>query len=205
MSFLIYLHGFNSSPQSEKACLTQAFFSGLPKQKKPPKVIVPALPSSPLKAIAHVKGLVEELGREELMGFVGSSLGGYYSLYLQHYYSTLTTSHTDKIPKVVLINPAVKPYELLEAYIGENKNIYTGEVYTVEPYHMDDLKSLQVKPIASPLSTYLLTQTGDEVLAFHEAVDLLRGAKMWISSGGSHAFEGFSAALPSIESFLLDA
>jgi predicted esterase YcpF (UPF0227 family) len=188
MKMLIYLHGFNSSPQSEKARITCEYFE---KNSTCLKVYVPMLPPRPENAIQVVDELIRSLGITSIAGFIGSSLGGYYSLYFQHRY---------QLP-VVLINPAIKPYTLLLDYLGENINIYTGECYQIEMIHMAELKSLEVIPIASPDTIFLLTQTADEVLPFQQAVTLLDGAKMWIQSSGSHAFDDFAKVLPAINSF----
>lgn len=188
MKAIIYLHGFNSSPQSEKAQVTREYFE---KHVACYRVHIPALPPGPNDAINVVDELIQSLGRESVVGFIGSSLGGYYSLYLQHRY---------QLP-AVLINPAIKPYELLLDYLGENKNLYTGERYLVETKHIDELKSLEVSHTVLPESLFLLTQTGDEVLPYHQAVDVLDGAKMWIQPEGSHAFENFPAVLPAINCF----
>jgi len=188
MKALIYLHGFNSSPQSEKACLTCEYFE---KNSSYLKVYVPKLPPGPVEAIQVVDSLVQSLGRDSIAGFIGSSLGGYYSLYFQHRY---------QLP-VVLINPAIQPYTLLLDYLGENVNLYTGESYQVEVAHMDELKLLEVSHIPSPDTIFLLTQTADEVLMFQQAVTLLDGAKMWIQPGGSHAFDDFFKVLPAINNF----
>jgi predicted esterase YcpF (UPF0227 family) len=192
---LIYLHGFNSSPQSEKASLTRSYIE----QNSGLSVHVPALPAAPLAAIDVVHQLVKQLGRDNLLGFAGSSLGGFYSLYLQQYYA-----EQNRQPKLVLINPAIRPYELLLDYLGENRNMYTGERYIVDHSHMADLKALAVAPPAYSSHIYLLTQTHDEVLDFQQAVSFLPAAKMWIHAGGSHAFEGYREVLPSMLSFLLD-
>lgn len=188
MRALIYLHGFNSSPQSDKARLLCEYFE---KNASYFKVYVPALPPRPVDAIQVVDELIQALGQKSIAGFIGSSLGGYYSLYFQHRY---------QLP-VVLINPAVQPYTLLLDYLGENVNLYTGECYSVEIGHMDELKSLEVIPMHSPDKIFLLTQTADEVLAFQQAVTLLDGAKMWIQPGGSHAFDDFFKVLPAINNF----
>ncbi len=193
MKTLIYLHGFNSSPQSLKAQLTQRYFD----HNSDIKLHIPALPPAPLEAIAVVQQLVEQQGRENLLGFVGSSLGGFYSLYLQHFYAS-----ADFTPKVALINPALRPYELLLDYLGENQNLYTGERYYVEPSHMQDLESLIVDPQTYRSTIYLLTQTGDEVLDFKQAVESLQGAKMWIGFQGSHAFDDYQKVLPSILKYM---
>jgi predicted esterase YcpF (UPF0227 family) len=193
---LIYLHGFNSSPQSEKARATQEYFE----RNTPISVCVPALPAEPLKAIESVHALVAQIGAENLLGFIGSSLGGFYGLYLQRFYAA---EHV--VPKLVLINPAIRPYDLLLEYLGENQNLYTGERYVVEQSHMADLKSLLVEPSATAGDTYLLTQTADEVLNYQQAVAYLRGARIWVQAGGSHAFDGYAQVLPSIQSFLVDS
>lgn len=183
---LIYLHGFNSSPQSEKAQITRDYFGSTDF-----KVHVPALPPSPRAAIAFVKSLIAEIEPERVCGFVGSSLGGYYALHLHHHYG---------LP-AVLINPAIKPYELLQDYLGENTNLYTGERYLVEAHHMDELKALEVALDPRSQALYVLTQTGDEVLDYREATDRLNGVPMWVQYGGDHAFESFATVLPSIHSF----
>lgn len=188
MKAIIYLHGFNSSPQSDKARITCEYFE---KHSTTFKIYVPVLPPGPKNAIQVVDELVQTLGEDSIAGFIGSSLGGYYSLYFQHRY---------QLP-VVLINPAIKPYELLLDYLGENINLYTGEHYQVEVTHIDELKSLEVSLVPTPNNVFLLTQTGDEVLNYQQAVTSLDGAKMWIQSEGSHAFENFYKVLPSIKYF----
>lgn len=185
---LIYLHGFNSSPQSEKARLTCQFFEA---QSAKLTILVPSLPASPSEAVAKLDTLVQSIGLNNLAGFIGSSLGGYYSLYFQQRYQR----------PVVLINPAIKPYTLLLDYLGENVNLYTGERYIVELTHMDELKALEVTYVKTAQNTFLLTQTGDEVLAYQQAVTHLKGAKMWIQFGGSHGFDDFNKVLPAIKNF----
>ena len=188
MKAIIYLHGFNSSSRSEKAQLTQRFFETTSQAFQ---LYIPQLPSEPKMAIKVLHELAEKLGREAVAGFIGSSLGGYYSLFLHHYYS---------LP-AVLINPAFKPYELLNGYMGENMNPYTGEKYTVEAVHMQQLKSLEESRSIRPNDLYLLTQIGDEILDYREALLGLSGAQTWISSEGNHAFQSYQDVLPSILAF----
>jgi predicted esterase YcpF (UPF0227 family) len=188
---VIYLHGFNSSPKSEKACLTQAFFTS---EACPFELHIASFSTAPLAAIRDIEALVEALGVDNVAGFIGSSLGGYYSLYL----------HKKLSLPAVLINPALRPYELLSEYVGENTNPYTGERYIVESQHMAQLRSLDVGSDFDPQKLYLLTQTGDEVLDFQQAVTTLKGAKSWISAGGDHSFQQYSSVLPSIVQFFTD-
>ncbi|MBO0150403.1 YqiA/YcfP family alpha/beta fold hydrolase, partial [Vibrio sp. Vb2424] len=74
------------------------------------------------------------------MGLVGSSLGGYFSIWF---------SQRFQIPAVV-VNPAVRPFDLLQDYLGENINPYTHEKYFLEPKHMHELKALHLPQVDHP-------------------------------------------------------
>lgn len=123
---------------------------------------------------------------------IGSSLGGFYSLYL----------HVNYALPAVLINPAVRPYELLSDYIGINKNMYTGVEYEVKSEHMEQLLALDVDRTSLKLSQlFLLTESEDETLNYQEAALKLLGAKMYLSRGGDHSYTSFTKHLPTIEHF----
>ena len=191
MKKVIYIHGFNSSPRSEKACLTQAFFLS---EDCPYELEIAAFLSSPSAAILDLECLIESIGVSNIAGFIGSSLGGFYSLYLHRKFS---------LP-AVLINPAMRPYELLQGYLGVNENPYTGERYIIESRHMDELRSLDIGDGFTRDQLYLLTQTGDEVLEFQQAVSALPRIKSWIHAGGDHSFQEYSVVLPSIVQFFIN-
>lgn len=202
MKTVIYLHGFNSSPQSHKAQLTQAYFA---EHCPELSIEIPQLPPSPQEAMAFLDQLIVDLGLQNIAGFIGSSLGGYYSLHLLAKYAPLS-SHGNSL-KAVLVNPALKPYDLLLDYLGENTNYYTEEVYTVLPSHMDELKALELNAeqralLISPDNVFVVTQTGDEVLDYQQALACLPAAKVWVQPGGDHAFLDFEAVLPSLQCFL---
>ena len=199
MKTLIYLHGFNSSPDSHKAQLTKQY---LEQSSSRFHLEIPKLSPEPSQAIDQVKSLVAELGIENVSGFIGSSLGGYYSLYLMSEYISYQSSL-----KAVLINPALRPYELLLDYLGENTNYYSGETYTVLPKHMAELKSLdlsaeQKAEFVHPDKIFVLTQTKDEVLPYQQALDCLPGARVWVQAGGDHSFCHYERVLPAIQDFL---
>ncbi|MEH6626122.1 MAG: YqiA/YcfP family alpha/beta fold hydrolase [Motiliproteus sp.] len=183
----VYIHGFNSSPQSFKARLLVQWFAD---QGREDEVIVPSLSHWPAKAMATLETLINQ-HPERTIVLLGSSLGGYYSTYLAEKYGL----------QAVLINPAVRPYKLLEDLLGENENIYTQERYQLTRHHLDQLLALKCETLKD-LSLYLLlTQTGDEVLDYQQGVAFYQGAEMIIQPDGSHGFDDFETMLPRIEAF----
>ncbi|MGR3044769.1 esterase YqiA [Vibrio vulnificus] len=177
-SLLLYIHGFNSSPLSIKANLMREYCE----QHRPDiKVVVPQLPSFPQAAAECLLEIVQQHKTTRRIGLVGSSLGGYLSTWLNAEFGF----------RAVVVNPAVKPYELLADYLGPQTNPYTHESYTLEARHIDELKALEVKEVANPESFWLLQQTEDEVLDYRQTVEKYAGSAQTVEEGGDHSFVGF--------------
>ncbi|AWA98573.1 esterase YqiA [Vibrio harveyi] len=188
-SLLLYIHGFNSSPLSMKANLMKEYCE---QQRPDIKVIVPQLPCFPQLAAQCLLDIIEQYKDDYNIGLVGSSLGGYMSTWLNDKFGF----------RAVVVNPAVKPYELLVDYLGEQTNPYTRETYTLEACHIDELKALDVQSIASPQSFWLLQQTEDEVLDYRQAVEKFAQATQTVEEGGDHSFVGFERYPAQIIEFL---
>jgi predicted esterase YcpF (UPF0227 family) len=179
---LVYLHGFNSSPQSHKAQVMQRFMAerGLAKE-----YACPALPPLAGDAVRAIEPLLPK--RPCL---IGSSLGGFYATYLAEKHNL----------KAVLINPAIDPHVGLRAYLGEQKNLHTGEPYELTEAHLREWEKLYV-PRITPSRYLLIVETGDEVLDYRRAVERYAGAKQIVMQGGDHSLQSFPQHLERILEF----
>ncbi|MDV5171016.1 esterase YqiA [Photobacterium rosenbergii] len=186
---LLYIHGFNSSPKSLKATIMAEYC----RLERPDiRVEIPQMPCYPDQAEEFIDELVQSLRHEYQIGLVGSSLGGFISTWLNDRY---------QLP-AVLVNPAVKPYELLQDHLGEQENPYTGERYFLEPKHMDELRQMDVAKLRHPEQLWLLQQVGDEVLDYRQAVEKYSACRQTVEPDGDHSFVGFDRYPEQIIQFL---
>lgn len=188
---IIYLHGFLSSPQSVKAQQTRQFV-----QAHYPGVTleIPALPNTPDTMIDVLEEIVARHAGKPL-NFIGSSMGGFLSTYLTERFGG----------KAVLINPAVKPFELFRDYLGERINPYTQQRFTLTPEHVDMIRDMAPEQISNPDDYWVLLQEGDETLDYRKAVRFYEHARQTVEPGGDHSFQGYDRYLPEILTFLLGA
>lgn len=187
---LIYVHGFNSSPDSWKA---RALRAELKRQGREQQLRVPALSHWPAEAIEQLQAEIAAAGGSVTL--IGSSLGGYYSTWLVEQNPAL---------RAVLVNPAVYPYRLLEEWLGQNTNLYTPEQYQLTERHLEQLLALDCPQLQHPDRYLLLVQTGDETLDYREAVDKYAACAQFVQPGGSHGFEHFEALIPALQAFSED-
>ncbi len=181
---IVYIHGFNSSPGSSKAQLMKARLEALGRGAE---FAAPALPHSPAQAAALLDALAM---RNPEAALVGSSLGGYYATYLAQKHGL----------KAVLLNPAVRPYELLAGHLGPQQNFHTGECYEFTAHHVEELRALEVVAI-TPARYLLIAATGDEVLDYRAAVARYRDCRQIVIEGSDHGLSDFENYLGAVFEF----
>jgi len=181
MKQIIYIHGFKSCGNGEKSRKIKNIFQNTK---------TPDLPFDPEKAIKYLQKLITPQ-----TVLVGSSLGGYYALYLAEKYHL----------KAVLINPSLKPYKTLKPYTGTQYRYCDEKPFKWKKGYLQTLKKYKTKP---ENGKYLvLLQSEDEVLDYKKALKKfknLHNAKVVVEYGGNHRFENIDDYLCMIERFVND-
>ncbi|MDA8786789.1 esterase YqiA [Porticoccaceae bacterium] len=189
MAMLLYLHGFNSSPESKKALQTRDWCA---ENAADLTFVCPALPPFADSAMGILRSLIEKQLPEPVY-LIGSSMGGFFATCLAEQYSL----------RAVLINPAVSPGRGLHKWLGENSNYMTGEKWVFEPRHIDQYLALDPSEIRYKNNYLVLLQTGDEVLDYRDAQSRYQGSDMTIEEQGDHSFINYHQHLAAIHQFLI--
>jgi hypothetical protein len=179
---ILYVHGFASCGWGGKSRSLARHFGA-------DRVLAPDLPHDPDEAIA----LLESLRAERPIGaMVGSSLGAYYTLWL---------NRGEPIP-AVLVNPAMEPWIDLARAVGSHRRWCDGAPLEFHARHLARLEAMR-RTGFSPQERYLvLLQTGDELLDWRVAAAALAPFDVVVEHGGSHRMENFPDYLPRIAAFL---
>ena len=185
---ILYLHGFNSGPGTVKGQLLARAAAAL---ANPPRVHLPQLHHRPAQAMCDVCAWIEReapAGRD--LTLVGSSLGGFYATWLAERFGA----------RAVLINPAIRPYEDLRAFLGRQRNLYTGEEYDVIDRAFR--RACRARRCRGSRGRNVICQryvrTGDELLDWREAAAFYAGAFQYVAGGGDHGWTDFESEAASV-------
>ena len=179
---IIYIHGFGSSGEGHKAKQFREYF-------KEDGFIAPSLSYIPDLAIKTLEELIESYHGD--VKLIGSSLGGFYSLYLGKKYNL----------QVVLINPSVYPFITLKKVLGNAPSYYDASTFTWIESHIEMLKKYEVQKVDEKIFMLLL-QTGDTTLDYMHAVNKLPNSNLVVEEGGSHSFDCVERHFDAIRNFL---
>ena len=184
---IIYLHGFNSGGQSQKAAWLRAHLA-------PALVFAPDYePHHGHDAARDLRKFLARLRREnpqdpKLM-LIGSSLGGFWAQYLAPEFDA----------RIVLINPSLRPDETLARHVGRYRNEAGGGETLLTAEDVRALRAFRVEPCNPKVPTLVLLDAGDEVLDYRIAEGAFYACgQTRVYPGGSHRFEHLAEALPEI-------
>ena len=186
---LLYLHGFRSSPQSNKARILGDHIAATH-----PRVRwwCPQLPPSPRDAASLIVEGIASWPRQS-MAVMGSSLGGYYASWVAQLARC----------KSVLINPAVNPARDLEKYIGEQSSWHDPEdKFFFRSEYIEELRQLDTRNMTPAAPEMALIAQGDEVLDWTEMSERYPHALQLVQEGGDHALSNFEEYLSRVDEFL---
>ncbi len=174
---IIYIHGFNSAGYGNKINKLKDAFGD-------ENVIALTLPYNPEKAIKLLEFLTEIIKEKDNLILVGTSLGGFYGLYLGAKY---------KIPSV-LINPSTDPYNSLKEQVGKQKNYKTDEEYefsykdleSLKKYYLSERKIEEAKPYI-----YVYLDEEDELLDSRKTKEFFEKFGIYVKMypNGDHRFQ----------------
>lgn len=178
---LIYIHGFRSSPQSEKSRALKIMY---------PDIVLATYDTlHPAQDFERLDEIVRSaLDRRPVL--VGSSLGGFWSYHFANKYG---------LP-CVLLNPCMTPERTLQPWLGRVENMYTGEVGLMKP---EDLELYQQYRLPGEAECVVLHEKGDELIPYQESVENFEGkARLILIEGGNHGFVHLEVAVEEINRLL---
>jgi len=179
----MYVHGFQSDKNSTKARFLKEKFG----EKN---VISETLPVNPLKAINLLQ---EILAEDDVSLIVGSSLGGFYAMYLSIFNSV----------RVVLINPSLKPHETLKQYIGKHKRFNSDEEFELTNEHLIQFKVLseEIESLNYDQSLFNFFLSEDDEILDHSIVPnyFKNAGSIKFFKNSTHRFLNFENVLNEIE------
>lgn len=190
---IIYIHGFCGSGEGLKAKKFREYY-------RDKKFIAPSLSYVPELAIKTLEELIESyqsLGEE--VKLIGSSMGGYMSIYLSNKYNL----------KTVLINPAIyseNSFSTLKKSLGYAHNFYDNSSFSWSEKHMEMLQEIKTEIKENSDNFLLLLQSGDEVLHYIDTKNYFNSKidekYIIVDEGGSHSFEKIESKFKVIDDFL---
>ncbi len=182
----LYLHGFLSSPSSNKATkLREAH------QKAGIKFSAPELHVGPKAAAEIILRTIESFDGEDFC-VIGSSLGGFYSTWVAENFST----------RAILLNPAVRPWNFMDGKEGEHFVEGTNKKIIVYPQYKEELQTMATDKPSNPKNYLVFLADADEVLNWKDGAEFYSQCRQIIVKGADHRFSEFDSLVPEIMDFV---
>jgi len=186
---ILYLHGLNSAGTAGKAITLREALAPIP-------VISPTYSAhKPKQAVAELSQWVQELiCKDAKLMIIGSSMGGFYGQYLARQFP---------IFHLVMINPALKPWEFLHQREGEHQNFVTGERYQLTVEEILQTRCYEIDNVNDGVPTTLFLDKGDETIDYRMAAGIYRDSgERVIFEGGDHRFQHMQEAIKHIRAII---
>ncbi len=184
---IVYAHGFRSSSRSRKVSQLR---ETLRMHRPDIRLVAPDLSFRPARAIEQLISACNDVEPENLT-VVGSSLGGFYAVVLAERLGC----------RAALLNPSIRPFETLANHLGEQTNLYTGEKFTFDESHVEELRAMQVPAITQPARYLLVVELGDELLDHRNTIAYCAGARQIVIEGGDHELKSFPSQVAKVIEF----
>jgi len=186
---LLYLHGFRSSPASNKA---QQMLAWMRQHRPDVQWWCPQLPASPRQAIDLVVAGIADWPPAS-MAVIGSSLGGFYA--------TVVAERAGC--RAVVLNPAIDPARDLAGLVGEHTSWHHPQQrLIVAPEFIDELRSMAPATLKRPQRYFAVIAKGDELLDWHEMLARYALCRVKLLERSDHALSDFADHLPDVLRFL---
>jgi uncharacterized protein len=184
---IVYLHGFRSSPKSNKAMQLRA---ALRSRGREDEFVCPELPVSPREASAAALAAVHGVEPSRL-ALVGSSLGGFYATWLAERLGC----------RAVVLNPAVHPDLDLKAHLGRQTVYFSDRQIELAADHLDELRAIDTPAITRPERYFLVAATGDEVIDWTQMTRKYALCRQRVIQGSDHALSDFGRYIDEVIAF----
>lgn len=182
---ILYIHGFGGSGKGVKAELFREHYH----DKE--HFLAPSLSYIPDTALASLEEIIELFLQFEPVFLIGSSLGGFYAMYLSQKYN---------LP-AALINPAADPITLSRKLEGDAPSYYDESYFRWLPSHTDFLLKIKESLHDDFSNVLAFINKGDEVVPYTESVKVLETAEVVLEEGGDHSFADISRFFEKIDQF----
>jgi predicted esterase YcpF (UPF0227 family) len=183
---IVYLHGLSSAGSSHKATILRERLAPIP-------LFSPTYPAHLAQQAVQVLSrefslyTTEAAELEQPLVVVGSSMGGFYGQYLARRF------HIDHL---VMINPALRPWELLRQVVGWHYNEPLDQRYFLSREMVEATRPYAVEKVCDGVPTSLLLDQGDELIDWRIAADIYRDCgELHCFEGGNHAFAHLDEAV----------
>lgn len=185
---IVYIHGFLSSPNSQKGQILKSFL-----ENSEDEFLAPNFPDTPQEAYDCLDAYFANLyNLNDDIAIVGSSMGGFFATAMQVKYGF----------KIAVFNPCVHPQDYLPTLVGPQYNPYTKNSFIIDESMLDFLAKIdEHNKNFDADKTFVFLQDQDETLDYTKALYFYQGAKIKLVKGGCHAYDNFKDELALVMKF----